>query len=191
MPTPVYDEPNYTDDMYKDDNKLFVMFYPEAVKNEVKTAAEGRPIFDTRDMIRVITPGSKDIMVNKATMNYQQRFPKQWERYKKNQEQTPDGTPLDQVPFLTVSQIAELRALNVMSLEGLAGMADTVAHRFMGFHDMRTKAQKYLDAAKSAAPITALQAQVDALKSQNEVLQHQLGELMKVKDSESKAKVDK
>lgn len=186
MPTPVFDEPNYTDDEFKDDAKLFVMFYPEAVKNETKTAAEGRPIFDTRDMIRIITPGSKDVLVNKASENYQRRFAKQWERYKRNQEQTPDGTPLDQVPFLSVSQIAELRALNVMSLEALAGMADTVAHRFMGFHEMRTKAQKYLDAAKSAAPITALQNQVDELKSQNQVLQQQIGELMKVKDSKQK-----
>lgn len=186
MPTPVYDEPNYTDDAYRDDNKLFVIFYPEAVKNEHKTALEGRPIFDQRDMIKVITPGSKDVMVNKATQTYQQRFHKQWERYKANQEQTPDGTPLEQVPFLSVSQIAELKALNVMSLEGLAGMADTVAHRFMGFHEMRAKALKYLDAAKSAAPITALQEQVDALKSQNEVLQHQIGELMKVAEAKVK-----
>ena len=183
MPTPVYDEPNYTDNDRADDAKLFVMFYPEAVKNETKTAAEGRPIFDQRDMVRVITPGSKDILTNKASEYYQRRFPKQWQRYKDNQNQTPDGTPLDQVPFLSVTQIAELRALNVMSLEGLAGMADTVAHRFMGFHEMRTKAQKYLEAAKSAAPITELQAQVDALKSQNEVLQQQIGEIMKVKDA--------
>jgi hypothetical protein len=186
MPTPIYDEPNYTDDMYRDDNKLFVMFYPEAVKNEVKSAAEGRPIFDQRHMIKVITPGSKDIMVNKATENYQRRFAKQWERYKANQDQTPDGTPLDQVPFLSVTQIAELRALNVMSLEGLAGMADTVAHRFMGFHEMRTKAQKYLDAAKSAAPITALQGQVDDLKSTNEVLQRQITALMAANEAKAK-----
>jgi len=185
MPTPTFDEPNYTDNEYKDDDKLFVMVFPEAVKNEVKTAAEGRPIFDQKDMIRIITPGSKDILINKATENYQRRFARQWERYKKNQEQTPDGTPLDQVPFLSVSQIAELRALNVMSLEGLAGMADTVAHRFMGFHEMRTKAQKYLDAAKSAAPITELQSQVDQLKSQNEVLQRQIGELMKVNEAKA------
>jgi hypothetical protein len=186
MPTPVYDEPNYTDEPNKDDEKLFVMFYPEAVQNKVKSDAEGRPIFEQRDMIRVITPGSKDILVNKATENYQRRFAKQWDRYKRNMQQTPDGTPLDQVPFLSVTQIAELRALNVMSLEGLAGMADTVAHRFMGFHEMRTKAQKYLDAAKSAAPITALQSQVDDLKSTNEVLQRQIEALMAANEAKAK-----
>lgn len=177
MPTETYDEVNYTDNEYRDDDKLFVMFFMEAVKNQVKSDQEGRPIFDERPMVRIITPGSKDILVNKANDVYQRRFPKQWERFKRNLEQSPTGTPLEQVPFLTVGQIAELKAFNVMTLEGLAGMPDSVAHRFMGFHDMRSKAQKYLDAAKSAAPFTAMQAQIDELKNHNEVLTRQLEEL--------------
>lgn len=178
MPTPTFDEPNYTDNEYKDDDKLFVRFFMEAVENKSKSAAEGRPIFDQKPMIKIITPGSKDAMVNRATEQYQRRFHKLWERFMANQEATSDGTPLEQVPFLTVSQVAELKALNVMSLENLAGLADTVAHRFMGFHDLRTKAQRFLEAAKSSAPLTAMQAQIDELKSLNEVQARQLQEFM-------------
>jgi hypothetical protein len=183
MPTQTLDEPNYTDNEYKDDDKLFVMFFMEAVHNKTKSDLEGRPIFDEKPMVKIVTPGSKDILVNKASEHYQRRFAKQWERFKRNQEQSVDGTPLEQVPFLTVGQIAELKALNVLTLEGLAGMSDSVAHRFMGFHDTRTKAQRFLEAAKSAAPITAMQAQIDDLKNTNEVLQRQLQELLAANDA--------
>jgi hypothetical protein len=191
MSTATFDEPNYTDNEYKDDEKLYVMFFMEAVENKTKSAAEGRPIYDERPMIRILTPGSKDILVNKATDQYQRRFPKQWERFQKKLEGVIDGTPLTLVPFLTVGQVAELQALNVMTLEGLAGMSDTVAHRFMGFNDLRSKAQRFLDAAKSAAPITALQNQIDELKSTNEVLQRQLSEMLAAQQKAQAAAIKK
>jgi hypothetical protein len=154
------------------------MFFREAVKNEVKSAEAGRPIFDEVDMIRVITPGSRDVLVTKANQHYKDRFPKHWDLYQRKQEQIGDGTPLDQVPFLTVGQIAELKALNVMTLEQLAGLADNVAHRFMGFNDMKRKAQQYLEAAKSAAPITKLNEELAKRDAEIEALKQQMAQLI-------------
>lgn len=178
MPTPTFDSDVYTEEnQYKDDGKLLVQFFMTPVKNEVKSAQEGRPIFDEKPMVRIMVPGSKDVTVQRATEQYQLRFPKQWERFQKHQEQVADGTPLDQVPFLTVGQIAELKALNVFTLEGLAGMPDSTAHRFMGFNQMRDKARAFLEAARGLAPITQLQAQLDEMKNQNQVLARQVEEL--------------
>lgn len=188
MSTAVYDEVNYDDNAYKDDDKLFVQFFMEAVLNKGESDKQGRPIFDQKPMVRIITPGSKDVMVNKATEQYQRRFQKRWDRFMAGQGEALEGTPIEQVPFLTVSQVAEFKALNVFTLEALAGMADTVAHRFMGFQDVRAKAQRFLEAAKSSAPLTALHAENEALKSQIEVMQRQLAELMAAQKSANEAK---
>lgn len=179
MPTPTF-EADMDFDTDEGDKKLLVMFYMEAVKNETASAEAGRPIFRDVPMIKILIPGSKDPTVQRVNENYIRRFPRQWDRFQKQMEQIVDGTPLDQVPFLTVSQIAELRGFNCMTLEQLAGMSDQAGQKFMGFQSLKQKAQKYLDAANNAAPITHLQEQVDALKSQNEVLERQLKETMEL-----------
>lgn len=177
MPTPTF-EADMDFETDEGDKKLLVMFYMEAVKQEVASAEAGRPIFKDVPMIKILIPGSKDPTVQKVNENYIRRFPRQWERFQKQMEQIVDGTPLDQVPFLTVSQIAELKAYNCFTLEQLAGMSDQAGQKFMGIQSLKAKAQKYLDAANNAAPITHMQEQIDALKSQNEVLGRQLKEAM-------------
>ena len=175
MPAPMF-ESDMDFETDEGDKKLLVMFYLEAVKNEFESAQQGRPIFKDVPMIKILIPGSKDPTVQKVNENYIRRFPRQWERFQKQMEQIVDGTPLDQVPFLTVSQIAELKAFNCFTLEQLAGMSDQAGQKFMGIQALKQKAQKYLDAAASAAPLTHLPEQIDALKNQNEVLQRQLKE---------------
>lgn len=176
MPTPTFDGTVYdASNVHDEDKRLFVQFYVEAVKNETKSAAEGRPIFDEIPHVKIITPGSRDVLVTRATKNYQTRFPKQWEAFTKSQDQTCiNGTPLSEVPFLTVGQIAELRALNVMTLEQLANLSDAVAHKFMGAQKMKQQAGAYLLAAFDSAPITDLQNQVNKLVSQNAALSSQV-----------------
>jgi hypothetical protein len=142
------------------DKKLFVVFYREAVQSEFKTLQEGRPIFDDVDMIRIHTPGSRDTVVGIAHHGYQQRFPRQWAQYKQNMEQTQSGTPLSAVPWLTASQVAELATFNIKSVEQLAGMPDNVAGRFMNHHALKQQAAAFLEAAKGAAPLLKMQAEL-------------------------------
>lgn len=142
------------------DKKLVAIFFKGTIKNETKSVNEGRPIFDGVDLIRIIAPGTRDTFVGDATPDYQMRFPHQWARYKANQSQDVGGTPLTQVPWLTPEQIAEFHAMHVKTVEHLAGMPDAVAQKFMGFHQIRERAQRYLDAAKEAAPGLKLQAEL-------------------------------
>ncbi len=182
MPTPTYDGAVYDDQtVHEEDKRLFVQFYLEPVKNATKSAVEGRPIFDELPMVKIITPGSRDVMVTRATANYQQRFPKQWDAFQRNLSQSIEGTPLEQVPFLTVGQIAELKALNVMTLEQLANLSDAVVHKFMGAQKMKQQAQTYLDAAKSAAPMTQLMAELEKRDAQIAALQQQVEQLVAAK----------
>ena len=52
------------------DKKLLVAFYKGLEKNEFKSIEAGRPIFDEMDLIKIITPGSRDSFVGLATEEY-------------------------------------------------------------------------------------------------------------------------
>ncbi|TXH51659.1 MAG: hypothetical protein E6Q97_17895 [Desulfurellales bacterium] len=180
MPTPEYDGVVTSElDESAEDKRLLVKIFLQAVKNEAKSSEAGRPIFDEIPMIQIITPGSRDVMVNKLNDKYKERFPRHWERFQKGLEQLVEGTPLDEVPFLTVGQIAELKAVNCLTLEHLASMSDQLAQKMMGMHALRKKAKDYLDAAAGHAPIAKLQNQVDQLMAQVEALTNQNSKLSK------------
>jgi hypothetical protein len=143
------------------DKRLLVMFYRSTIKNEPKSIDAGRPIFDEIDLIKIITPGSRDSFVGDATGEYQQRFPTQWARYKAGLEQTASGTPLNTLPWMTLSQVEEFKAVGCSTIEQLVGMPDSVSQKFMGHHQLKQRAQLYLDSAKDAAPALKLQAELD------------------------------
>jgi len=166
------------------DRKLLVIFYREPIKNEFKSIEAGRPIFDEIDLIKIITPGSRDTFVGDATEQYQARFPQQWARYKAGKEQNSSGTLLNQLPWLSIGQIAEFNAVGCHTVEQLVGMADVMSQKFMGHHAIKQKAQAYLDAANNAAPMLKLQAELDKRDEQIRVLQEQMAAVLA--DNEAK-----
>jgi len=145
------------------DKRLFVHFYKDAVKNEFKSKEAGRPIFDEFDFVRVITPGSRDTVVTRVAdgSDYARRFPQQWARYKANMDQNAVGTPLSQLPWMSVGQVAEFAAVGCRTVEQLVGMPDALAQKFMGHHQIRQRAQAYMEAAKDAAPMLKLQSELE------------------------------
>lgn len=164
METPAIDyDMNFEEAQQSDaDKKLVAIFFQTTVKNEAKTIAQGRPMFDVIDQIKIIIPGSRDTVVADADETYQRRFPLQWARYKQNKDQTEAaGTPLSVLPGLTIAQVAEFKALQIHTVENLAGLPDALAHKFMGFQGMRQKAIDFLEAAKGQAPVAQLHAELE------------------------------
>lgn len=167
-------------DEAEDDKKLYVQFFMEAVKDESKSAIAGRPIFNEIPHIRIMTPGSTDVTVSRVLQRHKDRFPDRWAKFVRQQEEVPTGTPLSQVTFLTVGQVAELKAINVLTLEHLANLSDTHVSKLMGMNTLRQKARDFLKAAAEAAPITKLQAELEARDSQIAMLTNQVQELGRI-----------
>jgi len=195
---------------YADDNKLVAIFYVNPVHNKTKSTKEGRPIFDDVPYIKILTPGSKDsfhteiprlvvdweVKVDKASGQeqripiygdideeniYIKRFPKQWDAFKKNMStETMSGTPIKEVSWLTASQKAEFQALHVNTVEQLAGMADSMAQKFMGFQQLKTRARAFLEASGKAAAGEKL---ADELQKRDELIAEQ-GEALKAMRAE-------
>lgn len=164
------------------DEKLFVTFSREAMKNDFKSAEAGRPIFDEVDLVRIMVPGNRlSSMLYKATEEHKWRFPKQWAKYQQGLSQAQEGTPLEMWPQMTVGQVAELKAVNIHSVEQLAAMPDNLAQQFMGNFQLRQKAQTFLDAAKGEAVTTKLQAELAKRDNEIEVLKRQMAEVLEAK----------
>ena len=179
MTTPVFDGVVYDhNNQYELDSRLYVQFFVEAVQNNFKSEQQGRPIFDEVEMVRVMTPGARDVMVGKATYQYQARFPKQYAAFKAGKEQPLEGTPLEEVPFLSVGQVAELKAINVKTLEQLANMSDANAQQIMGNFGLRQKAQNFLAVAKDNAPFTQMEAELAKRDAEIATLKDQIKQLI-------------
>lgn len=177
MQTPVFDGVVYDhSNQYEQDNRLYVQFFVEAVQNNFKTEQQKRPIFDEIEMVRIFTPGSRDVMVGKATLNYQLRFPKQYAAFKAGKDLPLEGTPLEEVPFLSVGQVAELKALNIRTLEGLAYMSDAMAQQVMGNFALRQKAQQLIAANKESEPAEKLAAELKTRDEQIAEMQKAMAE---------------
>ena len=145
-------DPVAFDNRFAGDAKLYVVFFMQAVKNGGKSEAEGRPIYDDVPHVKIHIPGDKNNVVTEpVTEEYKQRFPAQWDKFQKQLSQSPEGTLLEQWPLLTTGQVHELKAVNVMTVEQLAGMSDANVARFMGGYELRRKAETFLKVAKNTA----------------------------------------
>ncbi len=180
---------NFEDNQQSEaDKKLLVVFYKDTVKNEPKSIEAGRPIFDEIDLVKIITPGSRDTFVGDATPQYQERFPQQWARYKAGRDQNTSGTPLNLLPWLSIGQIAEFAAVGCHTIEHLVGMPDAMSQKFMGHHAIRQKAQQYLDAANAAAPTMKMQAELQKRDEQIAELQKTVQALLDKQAADNAAK---
>lgn len=160
------------------DDRLNVKFSMMPVEDDKASAEAGRPIYTEKLFVTIIVPGERDVVIRQAWQKDFDRFPRQYAAFKNGQNQnTLNGTPLKIVPWLSQSQVKELEFFNCHTVEQLAELADTHAYKFQQINKLRTLARDYLQAAKEAAPLTAMRAELDKRDNQIEVLQRQINEL--------------
>lgn len=172
------------------DDKLVVLFRNIAVKNEARSALEGRPCFDDVEHCEIRAPASRNTYgipypatsrshwaVNEMTgeqyeVNYIERFPRQYSQFKSHQQQTMHGTPLDYAPWLREARRAELRAVSVFTIEQLAAL-DGQELKNIGIYgrDDKNRAIEYLNDAKSRAPDTKMMAELEAMRARMAALE--------------------
>jgi hypothetical protein len=170
------------------DAAVVATFRHHANMNTAKSAAEGRPIYDDMEVCELRFAGSRAVSVFPATafshwvndpqtgeqtkVTYAERFMRQYQQFKMQMAQTKAGTPLAHVPFLTEARRAELKALNIYTIEALASV-DGQELKNLGHNgrDLKNKAQEFIAEAKVNAPQTLLAAELEALKARNAILE--------------------
>ena len=140
------------------DDRLLVRFFMKPWLDQAKSDAEKRPIYVEREYIEIRTPGNKDnVVCRPATHMDKDRFAEHYRKFKAREDQEAiEGTLLAEWPGITRSQCEELRFMNIKTVEQLATAPDNAAGRIMGFHGLKAKASKFLEAAASNATSEAL-----------------------------------
>lgn len=161
-----------------EDTNLFVEFYTDAVKNIAKSESEGRPIFEDVVYISISFPGDRTKKVVRPVSDEDKlRFSRHWEAFQKGETgQNVQGTRLEQWPILSRSEIAELKALSILTVEQLASLPDSALNWF-GAREYRTKALAYIEMAKDSAVATKFAKENDELKSEIAQLREQLKDI--------------
>lgn len=161
------------------DLSLGVRFYIEPVENPAKSREAGRPIYDEREFVEIGFPADNKrklvapahemhyVAHAKRQMTYAERFPDVYRAFKDEVAGFVSGTPLSEVGFLTASKKSELKALNVLTVEQLAGLPDASLRKIgMGAREMMEEAQAFLKRASGSAEVDDLKRQIEELKAQ-------------------------
>jgi len=167
---------------YAMDSKLYVQFYVRPVMNNFRSSEEGRPIYEEKEYIRIIVPGDSKTTVDcPVTDEFRMRFQNQYDKFKRGMEQAVEGTPLEMWPQMTVGLCAELKAMNVTTVEQLAALDDGKAQRIMGSYDLRRKAQIFLDAAQGEAANNKMAAELQKRDDEINLLKQQMQQILEAK----------
>ena len=180
------------------DDSIVAIFKELAVKDEVASLAAGRPVFVDEEIVELHYPGSKNWSAHPATsfsnwvidpttgeqtkVTYAERFRRQYQQFKAHATQTKVGTPLQYVPFLTEARRAELRAQNIYTVEALAHVdGQELKNLGQGGRDMKNAAMEYVAASQTGAISAQVQAELEALRAKNQVMEEDLAALKAAK----------
>ena len=173
------------------------LFRYEAVQNKAKSVEEGSPIFRQIPFVTIMSPGdNKNVIDTKVTEEHKARFPRQWEAFERGNEQPLDGTPVNEWPALNMAQVAELKALNIFTIEQVANLDDRATQELTGLVKLKQQAQAHLSVSKDDGVIyealdkmEKLEEEMVAVREENKTLRAEL-EVMNRKRPSRKKKVD-
>ena len=161
------------------DNSTLPIFMRKAVQHNGKSEEAGRAIFEEREYVEIHIAGdNKSVICRKVEDRDKARWPTQYEAFKRNQEAPIEGTPLKEWPILTVSQIAELEAMNVRTVEALAELSDTGINNYgMGGRELVKQATAFLDVSADAKAAQKYAKKAEKLTKEVKMLKDQIKEL--------------
>jgi hypothetical protein len=147
-------------------------------KDLFEVSPAGRPIYLDRDYIRIVVPGDMwnqpvrpvmpaDIEKHRAAYN----------AYKAGKSQVVHGTPLEQWPGVSKSQVKELVHFGVRTVEDLAQTSDANLANVGQYVAIRGKARDWLAQSRGMKPIEEARAEAKRANAQIEDLRRQIAAL--------------
>jgi hypothetical protein len=162
-------------DISNPDSRLAVKFYKRPVKLENESIAQGRPIFQEFDFIKILVPGDALTEIDTyVTEAHKTRFPIQWANYMNRQgsEESYSGTPLSEWPQISASQAEELKGIKFHTVEAIAHASDLQLQKIgmisgMSPHNFRERAKKFLNLAEESAQVSKRDEELAQLREEN------------------------
>lgn len=159
-----------------------VRFFKHPMLHGQQSLAAGRQIFIDKDHVEIVVAGQdKQKFVGPVNEQVKARFPEEWAQYQAGQQEVRVGTPIEQWPQLTPSQVLMLKQLNVYSVEDVSALSDeNVKNLGPGGYKLRDDAAKWLKLAAAAANtgvIEQMQKQMQELMDANKAQAVRIAEL--------------
>jgi hypothetical protein len=155
------------------------IFFKESLPDQKATEAAGT--LRMRDQINVrlhVAGDMNSAPVHPLTDELKERFRPQYDRWLATQSNDHiDGTPLAAWPQASAGFVAELKALQIRSVEDLAAVSDTNIGKIMDGRLWREKAKAWLATSKDATAAVKYAAENERLKESVEDLKRQVAEL--------------
>lgn len=161
------------------DDKLIVGFYKKSVKNSARSNAEGRPIHEGVDFVKIQHPGETLNIVDRPVKDDDKhRWPRQWHSYQQGVRQIPDGVPINLL-FPSKPEIETmLRGYNIHTVEQLAGLSgEAISTVGMGAQDWVNAAQRYMERANKGVNHHQFESALAAKDAQIAALTRQVAEI--------------
>ncbi len=194
------------------DDGLMVEFYIKPKLMQALTEEQGHPIHEDRIFTRIVAPGntkttwdyeSKGVVYiydpdSGEQTGYDvdenlpievcdpQRFPKAWERFTKKGQKVTEGWAIETWGAITRSLAENLKAVNIHTVEALAGLSDANASSFMGGLKYRNLAKAALDEAQLLSLASVEQERANRAEEESKQLKEQLKAMQAQIDSLSK-----
>ncbi|RQS22413.1 chromosome partitioning protein ParA [Burkholderia sp. Bp8995] len=167
-----------------DDSGLLVEFTLEPVHQEAESERQGRPIYKDVPHIRIHFPGDRTKQIFRPVKMQDdvqgpsdpRRFSRQWEAFVEQRAQVSEGTPLEQWPPLSRSEVLSMKAMHIHTVEQLAAIADHNLS-WLGARELRDKAAAWLQNADGGKEVIRLMAENDQLRADLEAQKGQTREL--------------
>ena len=154
-------------------------FFTHSVKDEALTASRGRYSSREIEMVRIIIPGDKhNVVERRVRPNDQEKYPREYEAFRKMQDFVPDGTLLSNWGLISRSQCEDLRYQNIFTVEQLAALSDeNLPALGLGSRKLREHAKQFLKTSETGRVPAQLVEENDKLRSSVEMLTKQIEQL--------------
>src|SRR5271154_3819237 len=104
----------------------------------------GQATFKQVELVRIIMPGNPWTQpVMEVTQELIERWPEQYEKFKRMETPAIDGYPIEEWPVLSRAMVRELKSLEIHTVEHCANLSDPAIQKIMGGRILREKAQAY------------------------------------------------
>lgn len=153
------------------------VFRTHSTKNEAKSKAANRPIYDDIPVCELRFSANKQTIgvypaheifkwkVDPATgekepLTYALAYPEQYRQFMNGEAQVASGTPLSELTFIGQGKRLELKAINIRTAEALAAIDGNALKMLgQGGRTLKEQAQAYLDTASGSADVAGLAAE--------------------------------
>jgi hypothetical protein len=151
-----------------------VRFFVAYNLNSVKSANEGKPVYDEITSVSIKFAGMDETVRRVEEMD-KANYPREWEAFSKGIEAIAEGTPLSEWAMIPASAAKELNHFGFFTIEQLAEAPDAAKAKIGTLAQFCVKAQKWVEAASSDQNrIVALEAAIENERNRNRRLEEKL-----------------